>query len=54
MKVNFSSIEEIACRTIDIIHNYKEMSKNCLEKVDKFNWDKITNKYIELYKECIK
>lgn len=52
--VNFSSIEEIACRTIDIIHNYKEMSKNCLEKVDKFNWDKITNKYIELYKECIK
>lgn len=48
--VQYDSPEEIAEKVIDIINNYEAISQNCVEKADKFDWDKIAGKYIEIYK----
>ncbi|MCK9218185.1 MAG: glycosyltransferase family 4 protein [Firmicutes bacterium] len=48
--VQYNSPEEIAKKVIVIINNYESISQNCINKVDKFNWNKIADKYIEIYK----
>ncbi|WP_242302226.1 glycosyltransferase family 4 protein [Bacillus cereus group sp. BfR-BA-01423] len=47
------SAEDITNRIIDIIDNYEFLTKNCIEKVNKFNWDRITEEYIQLYNHLI-
>lgn len=47
--VRYDSAEEIERRVRDIIENYEAISKNCIAKVNRFDWDKITNEYINMY-----
>ena len=52
--VQYDNEEEIADRIIDIVDNYEEISKNCIDKVGRFDWDKITREYIEIYNENLR
>lgn len=52
--VQYDSPDEIVQRIEDILNNYQTISKNCIKKVDKFDWDKIVNEYIAIYKTYIK
>lgn len=47
--VESSSAVEISNKVEDILANYVDISKNCVNKVDKFNWRKISEEYIQLY-----
>ena len=47
--VQYDSAEEIADRVKDIIDRYETISRNCIEQVDKFNWDKIAKEYMMIY-----
>lgn len=47
--VNYNNPREIADNIIKIKNNYKNMSKNAIEKSKEFNWDKISDKYIKEY-----
>lgn len=47
--VQYDSAEEIADRIKDILNEYEDISSNCIEKVDKFDWDKIAKEYINIY-----
>jgi len=47
--VQYNSAEEISDRVKDILNNYETISKNCIEKVDKFDWDKIAKEYLSIY-----
>jgi len=51
--VQYNSAEEIANRVKDILNNYETISKNCIEKVDKFDWDKIAKEYMDLYNSVL-
>ncbi len=48
--VQYNSADEIVDRVKDILSNYINISNNCLEQVDRFCWDKIAKKYLEIYK----
>jgi len=48
--VQYDSPEEIAERIKDILNNYEAISNNCIEKVDRFDWDKIGKEYLTLYR----
>lgn len=48
--VNCFDVKEIAERIIDIINNYEQMSENSVKYCTKFDWKKITNQYISIYK----
>lgn len=47
--VQYDSAEEIAKRVKDILDNYETISNNCIAKVDRFDWDRIAKKYMEIY-----
>lgn len=47
--VQYNSPEEIAERIKDILKNYEAISNNCIEKVDRFDWDRIAKEYVRLY-----
>ena len=47
--VNCHNTYEIARRIIDIVCFYKQISKNCIESCEKFNWDIICEKYEKIY-----
>lgn len=47
--VDSNSSIEIAEKIQSIVSEYMTFSKNCIEKVDKFSWDKISNDYYNLY-----
>lgn len=51
--VDSSSSREIASRVEDTLMNYKRISKNCTEKVDKFNWGEIASEYYKIYEEIL-
>lgn len=51
--VQYDSAEEIVEKIKLIINDYQTISKNCLDKVDKFNWDRIANEYIEVYRNYL-
>ncbi|MEK4523119.1 glycosyltransferase family 4 protein [Psychrobacillus sp. FSL W7-1493] len=44
----------IADRIIDIMKNYEDISKNCLELVDIFNWDRLLTQYDDVYAKALK
>ena len=50
--VDSNDKEEIARRIMDIWNNYEEISQKCLDRVDKFKWDIIAERYVKIYKEC--
>ncbi len=43
-------IDDICDSIKYIMNNYNEISENCYNSVDKFSWDIIAKKYLELYK----
>ncbi|RBP37823.1 glycosyltransferase family 4 protein [Garciella nitratireducens] len=51
--VNCRDAVEISEKILKIEENYTDISNRCVKLVDKFNWDKIANKYIDIYNECI-
>lgn len=46
---NCNDVEEISNRIIDVITDYERLSKNCVEAFAKYNWNDITDKYINVY-----
>lgn len=46
-------VEKIAERIIDILDDYEVISKNCLEKCNRFNWDSLTQEYKCIYTSLI-
>lgn len=52
--VPYNSPEEIADKIQGILSNYNKISQNCVMKVDKFNWSKISKDYNHIYKNCIR
>ena len=44
---------EIADSIEKICFDYERISENCLRLVDKFKWDKICDKYLELYRKAV-
>lgn len=46
--------EEMADRMEKIIENYETLSSNCLQDVEKFNWDRIVEKYKDVYDRILK
>ena len=51
--VNCFDIYEISNRIEDIINNYSKISKNCIQKADAFDWNKIAQEYIKVYKKIV-
>ena len=47
--VNPKDINDIVKKIEMIIHNYNEISNNCLGLVEKFSWEKIAKMYYEVY-----
>ena len=47
--VQYDSAEEIAEKIELIIKDYETVSKTCIEKVDRFDWNKIADKYLKIY-----
>ena len=46
--------KDIADNIIRIVNNYEEISNNCINLFEKFNWDRIALEYTELYLGLIK
>lgn len=52
--VNCFDVDEIVENVIKIIDDYNDISKRCIRLVDKFDWNTISQKYINIYLEnCI-
>jgi len=43
--------EEIASRIVDIEENHENLSANCVELYDKFNWSGISSQYEKIYRD---
>lgn len=52
--VNCYDVLEMADKVEEIIANYNTISSNCLEKVKKFEWDIITDLYIDIYRKIVR
>ncbi|SOC38421.1 glycosyltransferase family 4 protein [Ureibacillus acetophenoni] len=52
--VEAKSVGEIADKIQKVIERYDDLSKNCIIQVDKFNWNRINNEYLDLYEEIVK
>jgi len=44
---------DIAEKILLTLESYQEISKKCIDSVSKFDWDKISKKYIEIYTEIL-
>ena len=51
--VNPQDINGIVKKIEMIMYNYNEISKNCLDLVDKFSWDKIAKIYYKIYMSIV-
>jgi len=47
--VDCNNPEEILSKIINILDNYKEFSRNCIDNIDKFRWGNITKQYKNIY-----
>lgn len=52
--VKCSDVEEIVEKVQSIIVSYTDISERCIHSVDKFDWNSISERYINLYSEAIK
>lgn len=50
--VDPNNVSEVIHRIKDIIDNYHDLSKRCLDNVSDFDWKKINELYLQVYKEC--
>lgn len=51
--VNCYDENEIFQSIINVLKNYNQISKNCITGCKKFDWEIITKKYKEIYKEIV-
>ncbi|MDK2828110.1 MAG: L-malate glycosyltransferase [Clostridium butyricum] len=51
--VQHDSAEEIVERVKAILDDYKTISNNCINKVDKFDWDEIAKGYYSIYEDAL-
>ena len=51
--ISDTSPKELEEKIIDIVSNYSELSKNCMEMSKKFEWDKICELYYKIYKKIV-
>ncbi|WP_428909844.1 glycosyltransferase family 4 protein [Niallia sp. Krafla_26] len=51
--VTSTSAEEVADAIEGILNNYEVLSTNCVEKVDQFHWNKISEDYFNLYTQIM-
>lgn len=49
--VNPKNYEEISSRIIKITNKYSDVSKNCKLEAQKFNWETISDRYLDIYKD---
>ncbi|WP_226643036.1 glycosyltransferase family 4 protein [Mesobacillus subterraneus] len=49
--VNANSAREITGKIKEILTNYETISMNCVKKVDKFNWKRISDDYHRIYSQ---
>ena len=52
--VTYNDVNEIVEKIERILMNYEYYSINTKKYLEKFNWEKISNSYIEIYEEIIK
>jgi len=52
--VSSNSIEEIEEAILKVVKGYKNLSSNAIKNIDKFNWNKIADKYYRIYIEVLK
>jgi len=45
---------DIADKVIKVLENYEAISRNCVDKVNKFDWYKISEEYIGIYNDICK
>lgn len=45
--------KDIANKIVEVVNNYNEISKACVSKVNKFNWDKVSETYISIYHKVL-
>ena len=51
--VQYDSAEEIAEKIELIIKDYETVSKTCIERVNRFDWNKIADKYLKIYYDIL-
>ena len=51
--VNPKSKSEIADKIKMILKKYEEISENCIKKYTEYNWDKICDKYYQIYQDIL-
>lgn len=51
--VNKYDIRDISEKMYKALQNRETLSENCIQLVDKFSWDKIAKKYLEIYNETL-
>ena len=51
--VNPKSKSEIADKIKMILKKYEEISKNCIKKYTEYNWNKICDKYYQIYQDIL-
>lgn len=49
VSVNINNITDIISKIENLLKNYNEFSKNAINECDRFSWDRIAKKYIEIY-----
>lgn len=47
--VVYNNVDEITYKIKKIMKNYEKMSDNACKEADKFNWDSISDEYVEIY-----
>lgn len=51
--VEHNSSVDISSKIEMILNNYEEISKRCVERVDKFDWEKIGKEYLNIYENLL-
>lgn len=50
--INPNEFKSIANSILYIIDKYNDISKNCVNSTNQFNWDRVATKYMSIYREC--
>ena len=51
--VDCQDYEEIASKIEMVVDNYDKITVNCINEVQRFDWDAISKRYIELYEKIL-
>jgi glycosyltransferase involved in cell wall biosynthesis len=51
--VNSHNYKEISQKIIKTCNNYHQLSRNCLQLVDRFNWESVAQSYCKIYKQIL-